>query len=72
MTASVMTQSRAAFTSAPAANRPAKANRAASSFSVREFFAMLQQSYAAARSIPDVGRISTKDVEKVRAIFDVK
>ena len=63
-----ITHSHAGF-NAPAATRTAKAVKAGSGFSARDFFAMLQQSLAMTRAIPDVGRISAKDVAKVRAIL---
>lgn len=61
-----ITHSHAGF-NAPAATRTVKAAKAGTSFTARDFFAMLQQSFALTRAIPDVGRISAKDVAKVRA-----
>ena len=61
-----ITHSHAGF-NAPAATRTIKAAKAGTSFTARDFFAMLQQSFALTRAIPDVGRISAKDVAKVRA-----
>lgn len=61
-----ITHSHAGF-NAPAATRTVKAAKAGASFTARDFFAMLQQSFALTRAIPDVGRISAKDVAKVRA-----
>ncbi|MBV0881335.1 hypothetical protein KTQ42_18755 [Noviherbaspirillum sp. L7-7A] len=63
-----ITHSHAGF-NAPAATRTVKAAKAGTSFSARDFFAMLQQSFALTRAIPDVGRISAKDVAKVRAML---
>ena len=63
-----ITHSHAGF-NAPAATRNVKAAKAGAGFSAKEFFAMLQQSFALTRSIPDVGRISAKDVAKVRAML---
>jgi hypothetical protein len=63
-----ITHSHAGFT-APPATRAVKAAKAGTSFSARDFFAMLQQSFAMTRAIPDVGRISAKDVAKVRAML---
>lgn len=61
-----ITHSHAGF-NAPSATRTVKASKAGTSFTARDFFAMLQQSFALTRAIPDVGRISAKDVAKVRA-----
>jgi len=61
-----ITHSHAGF-NAPAATRTVKAAKAGTSFTARDFFAMLQQSFALTRAIPDVGLISAKDVAKVRA-----
>lgn len=66
-----ITHSHAGF-NAPAATRTvkaAKAAKAATSFTARDFFAMLQQSFAMVRSVPDVGRIGAKDVAKIRAML---
>ena len=63
-----ITHSHAGFT-APAATRTVKAAKTGAGFSAREFFAMLQQSFAMTRAIPDVGRVSAKDVAKVRAML---
>lgn len=63
-----ITHSHAGF-NAPAATRTANAAKAGAGFSAKEFFAMLQQSLAMTRAIPDVGRISAKDVAKVRAML---
>lgn len=55
---------------APTVARNAKAAKATGSgFTAKDFFAMLQQSFAMTRAIPDVGRISAKDVAKVRAML---
>ena len=70
MTASAITHSHAAAFTAPSAARSTKAASARPAFSASEFFALLQQSFAMARAIPDVGRVSAKDVEKIRAMFD--
>ena len=72
MTASAMTNANIAAFRAPANNRSASAAKARPAFSASEFFALLQQSFAMARSIPDVGRVSAKDVERIRAMFDAK
>lgn len=61
-----ITHSHAGF-NAPAATRTVKAAKVGASFTATDFFAMLQQSFALTRAIPDVGRISAKDVAKVRA-----
>ena len=63
-----ITHSHAGFT-APAATRTVKAAKTSASFSAKDFFAMLQQSFALTRAIPDAGRISAKDVAKVRAML---
>lgn len=63
-----ITHSHAGF-NAPAATRTVKAAKSGAGFSAKEFFAMLQQSFAMTRAIPDVGRISAKDVAKVRAML---
>lgn len=63
-----ITHSQAGF-NAPAATRTVKAANAGAGFSAKEFFAMLQQTLAMTRAIPDVGRISAKDVAKVRAML---
>ena len=63
-----ITHSHAGFT-APAATRTVKVAKTGAGFSAREFFAMLQQSFAMTRAIPDVGRVSAKDVAKVRALL---
>ena len=63
-----ITQSHAGF-NAPAATRTVKAAKAGTSFTARDFFAMLQQSFAMVRSVPDVGRIGAKDVAKIRAML---
>ena len=63
-----ITHSHAGF-NAPAATRTVKAAKAATSFTARDFFAMLQQSFAMVRSVPDVGRIGAKDVAKIRAML---
>ncbi|HEX8882893.1 MAG TPA: hypothetical protein VF797_00200 [Noviherbaspirillum sp.] len=63
-----ITHSHAGF-NAPAATRTVKVAKAGTTFSAKDFFAMLQQSFAMTRAIPDVGRISAKDVAKVRAML---
>ncbi len=63
-----ITHSHAGF-NAPAAPRVATAVNAGSGFSFRDFIVMLQQSLAMTRAIPDSGRISAKDVAKVRAML---
>lgn len=63
-----ITHSHAGF-HAPAATRTVKAAETGTRFSAKDFFAMLQQSFALTRAIPDFGRISAKDVAKVRAML---
>jgi hypothetical protein len=63
-----ITHSHAGF-NAPAATRTVKAAKAGAGFSAKEFFAILQHSCAWPPAIPDVGRISAKDVANVRAML---
>lgn len=72
MASSTMTYSNTTAFHTPTAKRSVNSVKTRPAFSATEFFVLLQQSFAMARSISDVGRVSTKDVERIRAIFDAK
>lgn len=65
MTTAIMTRS------AGYSVRSAQVAKRASAFSLAAFFDMVGQSLAMARAIPDNGRVSARDVVKVRAMTDV-
>jgi hypothetical protein len=50
--------------------RSAQAAKRTSTFSIAAFFEVAARSLAMAHAIPSAGRISAKDVAKVRAIAD--
>ena len=66
MTTATLARSGAATVTAPAR----KIAKKESAFSMRDLFDVLSQSLMMARSLPDTGRVSAKDVDKVRAMAE--
>jgi len=66
MTTATIAHSGAAAVKAPAR----KTAKARSAFSLRDFFDVFSQSLMMARALPDTGRVSAKDVEKLRSMAE--